>query len=165
MSSKPASTILHTSLAQISKGWFVLNTIETFRSVSDWGKTHAFFPSLGAADSRAVTKRVPTQTAWAPIINDAARPRPSKMPPAATSCTGLLVRGERYWRQTSAQAGMRTLVGISPVWPPASPPCAQIRSAPTWQALWTCLRRVSLCLEENYHFKRGLPLDVPPCST
>lgn len=35
-------------------------------------------------------------------------------------------------------SGNSYLVGMSPVCPPASPPCAHIKSAPAWQALWTC---------------------------
>ena len=95
-------------------------------------------PSFGAADSRAVTNRVPTQTAFAPIINAAARPLPSNIPPAATRCTCSPVSGDLYFLQTSAQAGIKTLVGISPVWPPASHPWAQMRSAPASHALRTC---------------------------
>lgn len=48
----------------------------------------------GTRDSLAVTKRVPTQTALAPSIKVDAMLLPSKMPPAAMSCTGCPVNGD-----------------------------------------------------------------------
>ena len=70
---------------------------------------YAFFATSGAADSLAVTKRVPTQTASAPSMRAEATLRPSNMPPAATSRTCWPVIGDLYCLHTSAQAGMRTL--------------------------------------------------------
>lgn len=129
------------------------------------GVTYTRLDSTGALDSVAVTNLVPIQTPAAPYMKDAATPRPSQMPPAATSCTAWPVKGDLYFRTKSAQAGNRILpqydtskydarskmemipqhrgslthlVGISPVWPPASDPWAQMISAPAAQALMTC---------------------------
>jgi uncharacterized protein involved in copper resistance len=87
------------------------NISHPFRSgaLSRLDSTHDFFAPSGAADSFAVTNRVPTQTASAPSISAEATLRPSNMPPAATSCTGCPEMGDLYCRHTSAQAGMRTL--------------------------------------------------------
>jgi len=96
--------------------------------------THTFLDALVAPDSTAATNLVPTQTAEAPYIKDAAIPRPviksqdmnegenlasgsrrsrailpSKIPPAATSVTGSRVNGDTYCLTRSAQAGTRTL--------------------------------------------------------
>lgn len=76
----------------------------------------AFLSSFEAADSRAVTKRVPTHTAPALMASAAAMPRSSKIPPAATSCTVFPVSGDLYWRQASIQAGFQIL-GNSINWP------------------------------------------------
>lgn len=57
-------------------------------------QTDALFDSGSAVDSTAVTNLVPTHTADAPYMKDAAIPRPSQIPPAATSCTGCPVSGE-----------------------------------------------------------------------
>ena len=92
----------------------------------------------GASPSTDATNRVPTHTADAPSASAAARPRPSEMPPAATTSTGPPVSGERRPRHRSATAGMRMLVATSPVWPPPSPPCAQITSTPAASAFATC---------------------------
>lgn len=59
-----------------------------------------------------------------------ARPRPSEIPPAATTIMGWPVKGLFASLQRSTTAGMRIENGISPVWPPPSPPCAQIISTP-----------------------------------
>ncbi len=56
--------------------------------------------------------------------------RPEAMPPAASTGTGATA---------STTCGTSTIVEISPVWPPASVPCATIRSAPAA----TCLRACS----------------------
>jgi hypothetical protein len=63
----------------------------------------------GYLDSTAVMKRVPTQTPLAPSTRAAATPRPSAIPPAATSVTGFPVRGDLYCLQMSAQAGTKIL--------------------------------------------------------
>lgn len=52
----------------------------------------------------------------------AARPRPSAMPPAATTMTGSPVRGPLAPLQRSTTTGMRMENAVSPVWPPPSPP-------------------------------------------
>lgn len=68
----------------------------------------------------------------------AARLRPPETPPAPMRITGFLRSGDVYCAQILAQAGVKILNSISPVCPPASPPCAIIISAPTAHALWTC---------------------------
>lgn len=73
------------------------------------GATYTRFDSSRALDSLAVTNLVPIQTAEAPYIKDAATPRPSQMPPAATSCTGCPVKGDLYFSTRSAQAGNKIL--------------------------------------------------------
>lgn len=78
--------------------------------------THALFAASGTADSLAVTNRVPTQTASAPIMSTDATLRPSKIPPAATSCTGWPVSGDLYCLHTSEQAGIRTLWPLVELW-------------------------------------------------
>src|SRR2546430_2300505 len=74
--------------------------------------------------------RVPTHTPSAPRVSAAARPRPSKMPPAATTGT----------RSPTASAiwGTRGNVATCPVWPPASVPCATTRSQPASTARRAC---------------------------
>lgn len=52
----------------------------------------------------------------------AARPRPSAMPPAATTKMGSPVKGLLWFLQRSTTAGMRMEKAVSPVWPPPSPP-------------------------------------------
>ena len=64
---------------------------------------------------------VPSQTAAAPISNAAASPRPSAMPPAATT-------GMSPARSSTAKTTDR--VPRCPVWPPASLPSAAVMSAP-----------------------------------
>mmetsp|Transcript_56061 Transcript_56061/g.125171 ORF Transcript_56061/g.125171 Transcript_56061/m.125171 type:complete len:302 (+) Transcript_56061:410-1315(+) len=93
----------------------------------------------GASPSSEATKRVPTHTALAPSERAIASPLPSEMPPAPTTCIGPPCRGERRPLTMSATAGIRMLVGTSPVCPPPSPPCAQMRSTPASRALGTCL--------------------------
>lgn len=44
---------------------------------------------------------------------------------------GFPVRGDLCPLTISTQAGMRIEVAMSPVCPPPSPPCAQMRSTPT----------------------------------
>mmetsp|Transcript_91318 Transcript_91318/g.221741 ORF Transcript_91318/g.221741 Transcript_91318/m.221741 type:complete len:228 (-) Transcript_91318:381-1064(-) len=79
----------------------------------------------GAPASSEATKRVPTQTAPAPMLSDIARPRPSKTPPAATTRMGPPVSLEVLPRQRSTTFGIKMDVATSPVWPPPSPPCAR----------------------------------------
>mmetsp|Transcript_96059 Transcript_96059/g.271919 ORF Transcript_96059/g.271919 Transcript_96059/m.271919 type:complete len:268 (+) Transcript_96059:175-978(+) len=88
---------------------------------------------LGAEDSSAQMKRVPTQTPAAPRESAAARPRPSKIPPAATQTTGT-PKAEGLPRQRSTTWGMRGIVPISPVCPPPSEPWAMMTSTPASRA-------------------------------
>ena len=78
-------------------------------------------------------KRVPIHTPSAPSARAAASPRPSTMPPAATTGT---------WSPTaSATWGTSAMVATRPVWPPASVPWATTMSQPAWTAatVWRTL--------------------------
>ena len=80
--------------------------------------------------SRARSSAVPTCTALAPNVSAAASPRPSAIPPAATTGTSRRSanRGEQGEKPTSvrsAAAGSKL-----PRCPPASIPCATTASAP-----------------------------------
>ena len=77
--------------------------------------------------------RVPIHTPSAPRARAAARPRPSKMPPAAT--TGM-------WSPTASTIwGTSGMVATRPVWPPASVPWATTMSHPASSArrAWSTL--------------------------
>lgn len=52
--------------------------------------------------------------------------------------TGLPVRGDFLSLQISTHAGIKIEVAVDPVWPPPSPPWAQIMSTPWSRAFWTC---------------------------
>lgn len=109
--------------------------------------------ALGAPASTLATNRVPTHTPEAPYLRlkrvctfkslnymisqsevtyerAAARPRPSAIPPAATTRMGSPVSGLLAVLQRSTTAGIKIEKAVSPVWPPPSPPCAQIMSTP-----------------------------------
>ncbi|KAG5716229.1 hypothetical protein E4T56_gene10821 [Termitomyces sp. T112] len=58
------------------------------------------------------------------------KPRPSAMPPAATTTMGSPVRGLVLPLQASTTAGIRIEKAVSPVCPPPSPPWAQMLSTP-----------------------------------
>ena len=75
-------------------------------------------------------KRVPTQMPSAPSASAAARPRPSKMPPAATTGT-VSPTASTIWGTSGRDATW-------PVWPPASVPCATTRSQPASTARTAC---------------------------
>ena len=65
---------------------------------------------------------MPIQTPCAPSASAAAMPRPSTIPPAASTGTGATA---------STTAGTSASVATSPqTWPPASQPCAQTTSTP-----------------------------------
>src|SRR2546425_1036524 len=81
-------------------------------------------------DSRVATKRVPSRMPLAPSASAATRPRPSAIPPAATTGT----------RTASTTCGTSTIVptlalsgdaGLPSTerWPPASPPSATMTAA------------------------------------
>mmetsp|Transcript_32306 Transcript_32306/g.84777 ORF Transcript_32306/g.84777 Transcript_32306/m.84777 type:complete len:242 (-) Transcript_32306:338-1063(-) len=89
--------------------------------------------AFGAADSSAQMNRVPTHTPAAPSDSEAASPRPSKMPPAATGTTGT-PKWPTLPLQTSTTCGMSAMVPTSPVCPPPSLPCAIRMSAPAARA-------------------------------
>lgn len=80
---------------------------------SDFAAMIARFHSSDAGDSRHAMKRVPRLTPAAPSIKAAAMPRPSKMPPAATTGIGATA---------STTCGTSAIVLTSPAYPPASLP-------------------------------------------
>ena len=94
--------------------------------------------AFGAPASSHSTNLVPIHTAVAPYINAAATPCPLKIPPAAMTCTSF-PSGLFLPRHICTTVGTSTDVGTSPVWPPPSPPCAPIRSAPASRQRATCL--------------------------
>ncbi len=100
----------------------VISSYPALRTRSLW--------TFGAPASTLATNRVPTHTPAAPYDSAAASPRPSAIPPAATTKTGWPVRGLLAPLQRSTTAGMRIEKGVSPVWPPPSPPCAHMMSTP-----------------------------------
>ena len=71
--------------------------------------------------SSVVSHTEPHHTPSAPRASAAAIWRPRAMPPAASTGTGATA---------STTSGTSTIVATSPVWPPASVPCATIRSTP-----------------------------------
>ena len=71
-------------------------------------------------------KRVPIHTPTAPSASAARRPRPSAMPPAASTGVGATA---------STAAGTSTMPPMRPVCPPASCPCAITASTPL--AAWS----------------------------
>ena len=77
--------------------------------------------SARSNDSGLARKRVPITAPCAPNISAAAKPRPSMIPPAASTGTGATA---------STTAGTRGRVARVAPCPPASLPCATIRSAP-----------------------------------
>lgn len=101
VSSNPDSTTLKAVTPQVSR----FDSLRAERQVS----THWLLAVSGAPDSSAGMNLVPTQTPVAPSMRAAARLRPSKTPPAATSCTGSPVSRELYCLQMSAQAGIKML--------------------------------------------------------
>ena len=75
-------------------------------------------------------KRVPTQMPSAPRLSAAASPRPSKIPPAATTGIAPFI--------ASTIIGTSGIVATRPVWPPASVPCATTTSQPASSARLAC---------------------------
>ncbi len=71
--------------------------------------------------SVVVSHREPSQTPCAPSASTAAICSPLPMPPAARTGSGATA---------STASGVSTMVAISPVWPPASYPCATTTSMP-----------------------------------
>ncbi len=81
--------------------------------------------------SSVVSQTDPHHTPSAPSARAAAIWRPRAMPPAASTGTGATA---------STTSGTRTMVATSPVWPPASVPCATIRSTPAAACRRACSR-------------------------
>src|SRR6478752_2567256 len=72
-------------------------------------------------------------TPAAPYDSAAARPRPSKKPPAATTGMSLCA-----FLRASRTVGSSSVVGTGPVWPPPSPPCTITASAPQAATFTAC---------------------------
>ncbi len=92
----------------------------------------SLYPATPRASGVAMN-RVPIHTPSAPRARAAARPRPSKIPPAAT--TGMLSpTASTIW-------GTSGMVDTVPVWPPASLPWATTTSHPASRArrAWSTL--------------------------
>ena len=112
----------------------------TVRTVSSYPAVRtASWWALDALASSARMNLVPTQIAWAPIISAAARELPRYIAPAATTITSWPVNGDFFPLHKSTTWGISIEVGTSPVWPPLSPPCAQIMSTPDARHFATCL--------------------------
>src|SRR5579884_2542903 len=100
-------------------------------------------------------KRVPTHTPSAPSDRAAASPRPSKIPPAATTGT-CPATASTIW-------GTRAMVATWPVWPPASVPWATTMSQPaaTARRAWSTLPHMLItstpCLWHSSMTSRGTP--------
>ncbi len=76
----------------------------------------------GVASLSATVNQIdPVHTPWAPIASAAAICEPCAIPPAASTGAGFTV---------SITCGHSTTELISPVWPPASVPCATTMSTP-----------------------------------
>ena len=84
-------------------------------------------PAMGA--STEARKRVPTFAPCPPSTSAAASPRPSAMPPAASTGTGLTA---------STTWGSSGSVPTAPPAPPASPPWAMMMSTPRRAARSAC---------------------------
>src|ERR1700749_1009228 len=83
--------------------------------------TSCFLAQSGYSDSGVAQNLVPSTTPWAPSISAAATPRPSVIPPAASTGTGATA---------STTAGTSGSVDRRLPCPPASVPWATITSAP-----------------------------------
>ena len=100
------------------------------RTVSDDWAASSRLRSAGMASlSRVVSHTEPHHTPSAPSAIAAATWRPRPMPPAASTGNGATA---------STICGVNTMVVISPVCPPASWPCAMIRSTPAFFCLIAC---------------------------
>ena len=83
--------------------------------------TSCFLAQSGQSASELAQNLVPSTAPWAPSISAAATPRPSVIPPAASTGTGATA---------SATAGTSGKVARRLPCPPASVPWATITSAP-----------------------------------
>ncbi len=99
--------------------------------------------------------RVPTHTPSAPSASAAASPRPSTMPPAATTGTRSPTASTTW--------GTRANVATLPVWPPASVPWATTRSQPAstaamaWRTFPHMFTTTSPCSWQRSTTSRGTP--------
>ena len=90
----------------------------------------------GAVSASSVVSHTdPVHAPAAPIATHAAICRPVTMPPAAS--TGMSLP-PGISAMASSTSGISTSVLTSPQWPPASVPCATIRSTPARTCLMAC---------------------------
>jgi hypothetical protein len=94
-------------------GGMMRSLLSTLTASSASAATIRSFQAPAIRISVEARNRVPIDTPWAPSASAAARPRPSAMPPAAT--TGRSPA-------TSTTCGTNTIVETQPPFPPASPP-------------------------------------------
>ncbi len=107
------------------------------RSVSSPPPSTMAFLASGSASASAVARnRVPTSAPAAPSASAAATPRPSAIPPAASTGTGAT-------RSTTAGTNASVDHPRRAPCPPASVPCATITSAPTSTACRASARSVT----------------------
>ena len=90
---------------------------------------------------------MPIHTPSAPSISAAAIPRPSAIPPAAMTGIGATA---------STTVGTRASVETSPVWPPASVPCAVMKSTPAVAAWRAASTRADLAQHDRAGIVRGV---------
>ena len=108
------------------------------RTVSRDVAAKNFCTVCGAVSASSVVSHTePVHAPSAPIATAAAICLPVTIPPAASTGTAPSI--------ASMTSGMSTSVVTSPQWPPASVPCATIRSTPAC----TCLTRVLLGADER----------------
>ena len=90
-----------------------------------------------SAHSSVAMNLVPIRTPSAPSASAAASPAPSASPPAASTGTGATA---------FTTCRTRTVVPISPTWPPPSVPCATTTSAPASTAATASGSVVTMCI-------------------
>ena len=93
-----------------------------------------FCTVCGAVSASSVVSHTePVHAPSAPIATAAAICLPVTMPPAASTGVELPIAAK-----ASSTSGISTSVVTSPQWPPASVPCATIRSTPAATCLTAC---------------------------
>ncbi len=127
-----ASSLSHSSLQAVRSMRAGLPVSERDRSVPLEPASIIFFLTVGSVSASSVVSQTdPHHTPAAPRAIAAAICLPRPMPPAPRTGTGAMA---------STISGMRTIVPISPVWPPASAPWAMMMSAPALTLRSACER-------------------------
>jgi len=117
----------HASVHRVRSWRAGFPVIERERTVSRAVACSTFFMATGWRSLSVVASQTePIHAPSAPSASAAAICRPQPIPPAARTGVGATA---------STTSGMRTMVPISPVWPPASEPWATMMSTPasTWR--------------------------------